>query len=88
MLTYNGCITCSKKDMGLIVVFGGNDELQDYELAKFTALSSINYRPQSGRVGVASDASKVGLAAVLFQETPWGTTKSGDTLWVERPIAF
>ena len=58
------------------------------ELAKFTALSSIDYRPQSGRVGVASDASKVGLAAVLFQETPWGTTKSGETLWVERPIAF
>jgi hypothetical protein len=26
MLTYNGCITCSKKDMGRIVVFGGNDE--------------------------------------------------------------
>ena len=59
-----------------------------YELAKFTALSSVDYRPQSGRVGVASDASKVGLAAVLFQETPWGTTKSGETLWVERPIAF
>ena len=58
------------------------------ELAKFTALSSIDYRPRSGRVGVASDASKVGLAAVLFQETPWGTTKSGETLWVERPIAF
>ena len=35
-----------------------------YELAKFTALSSVDYRPQSGRVGVASDASKVGLAAV------------------------
>ena len=59
-----------------------------HELAKFTALSSIDYRPQSGRVGVASDASKVGLAAVLFQETPWGTSKSGETLWVERPIAF
>ena len=59
-----------------------------HELAKFTALSSIDYRPQSGRVGVASDASKVGLAAVMFQETPWGTTKSGETLWVERPIAF
>ena len=58
------------------------------ELAKFTALSSIDYRPRAGRVGVASDASKVGLAAVLFQETPWGTTKSGETLWVERPIAF
>ena len=53
--------------MGLIVVFGGNDELQDYELAKFTALSSIDYRPQSGRVGVASDASKVGLAPGYFR---------------------
>ena len=56
-----------EKDMGLIVVFGGNDELQDYELAKFTALSSIDYRPQSGRVGVASDASKVGLAPGYFR---------------------
>ena len=37
-----------------------------YELAKYTALSSIDYRPQSGRVGVASDASKVGLAAALL----------------------
>jgi len=67
MLTYNGCITCSKTDMGLIVVFGGNDELHDYELAKFTVLSLIDYRPQSGRVGVASDASKVGLAPVYFR---------------------
>ena len=58
------------------------------ELAKFTALSSIDYRPQAGRVGIAADASRYGLAAVLFQETVCGTDKDGRQLYKERPICY
>jgi hypothetical protein len=58
------------------------------ELAKFTALSSIDYRPQAGRVGIAADASRYGLAAVLFQETVCGTDKDGRPLYKERPICY
>ena len=50
------------------------------ELTRFTALSSVDYRPQAGRVGIAADASRYGLAAVLFQETVCGTDKDGHQL--------
>lgn len=58
------------------------------ELTRFTALSSVDYRPQAGRVGIAADASRYGLAAVLFQETVCGTDKEGNQLFKERPICY